>query len=173
MRTFLPTKWSVQRKSDCPMPASSTSMPRDSRSRIRVAPEQCELWIWPLRQQPLAVLTALAAALGVGWLIAAAYERAWLGALTAGLLLVAGWRMWLPVTYELGASGVCQVVLGRRRRIPWAAVACYAVRGEGVLLVPDIQVAPLSPLRGLYVPWRDQRDQVLASVEYYLQGRGG
>ena len=155
------------------MPTSSASSPRDSGARIRVAPEQCALLIWPLRQQPLCVLTALAAALGVGWLIGSAYERTWLGALTAGLLVVTSWRMWLPVTYEVGASGVGRVVLGRRRRIPWAAVGGYEVRGEGVLLVPDIQVTPLSPLRGLYVPWLDQREKVLASVEYYLQGRGG
>jgi hypothetical protein len=89
-----------------------------------------------------------------------------------GLLLATSWRLWLAVTYEVGVSGVTQCCLGRRRRIGWAAIRSYQVRGEGVLLVPDIQVTPLSPLRGLYLPWLDQREKVLANVEYYLQGRG-
>jgi hypothetical protein len=91
--------------------------------------------------------------------------------MAAGLLALTLWRTLLPVTFEIGVSGVTQVVVGRRRRISWPAIRGYEVRGNGVVLVPDAEITPLSPLRGLYIPWLDQRDRVLAAVEYYLQSR--
>jgi hypothetical protein len=36
------------------------------------------------------------------------------------------------------------------------------------MLLPDAVVVPLSPLRGLYLPWGLQKDRVLANIEYYL-----
>jgi hypothetical protein len=93
--------------------------------------------------------------------------------LSAAGLLVTLWRTWLPVSYELGVSGITQRVLGRQRRIAWPAIRGYQVGANGVLLVPDAQITPLAPLRGLYLPWLDRRDRekVLASLEYHLPGR--
>ena len=84
------------------------------------------------------------------------------------LLAITLWRTWLPVRYQIGGGGIVQVALGRRRRIPWTAILRYEVRPGGVLLLPDAIVTPLSPLRGLYLPWGGQREAVLASCEYYL-----
>jgi hypothetical protein len=151
---------------------SSLDIPRDSTQRIRVVPEEVTLVVWPLRQEPLSALVALAIAAAISWLVAWSSQRAWLGVLAAITLAITLWRTWLPVTYEIGVSGVTQTVLGRRRRISWPAIRAHDVRGNGVLLVPDSVVAPLSPLRGLYIPWLDQRDKVLACVEYYLHSRG-
>ena len=154
------------------MPASSVQ-PREPAQRVRVAPEEVTLHVWPLRQQPLASLLALALAAGASWLLGWASGRPWWGVLAVAGLLVTLWRTWLPVSYELGVSGITQRALGRQRRIAWPAIRGYQVRGNGVLLVPDAQIAPLAPLRGLYLPWLDQREreQVLASLEYHLAGR--
>ncbi len=154
------------------MPSSSVQPQRDSAQRVRVAPEEVTLTVWPLVQQPLGSLVAAALGAGGSWLLAWSLARPWLGVLAAATLMALLWRTWLPVTYEIGVSGVTQIVLGRRRRIPWPAIRGYDVRGHGVLLVPDSQIAPLSPLRGLYLPWLDQREKVLASVEYHLPSRG-
>ena len=63
------------------------------------------------------------------------------------------------------------MVFGRwKRRIPWSAIRTFEVRSDGALLVPDSVVTPLSPLRGLYLHWGDQREAVLASLEYYVHG---
>jgi hypothetical protein len=79
------------------------------------------------------------------------------------------WRTWLPVTFSIGLSGVTQTVLGRSRRISWSAIRSHEIQADGVLLSPDAELVPLSPLRGLYLPWLGQREKVLAHVEYYLR----
>lgn len=159
------------------MPSSLESQ-RDSASRdaeiaqrIRVAPEEVTLVVWPVRQEPIGSLVALTIAGGVSWLVAYSTGLVWLGWAAAGMLAITLWRTLLPVTFEIGVSGVTQIIFGRRRRISWPAIRGYEVRGNGVLLVPDAEITPLSPLRGLYIPWLDQRDRVLAAVEYYLQSR--
>lgn len=159
------------------MPSSLESQ-RDSASRdaeivqrIRVVPEEVTLVVWPVRQEPIGSLLALTIAGGVSWLVTYSTGRPWLGWAAAGVLAITLWRTLLPVTFEIGVSGVTQIIFGRRRRISWPAIRGYEVRGNGVLLVPDAEITPLSPLRGLYIPWLDQRDRVLAAVEYYLQSR--
>lgn len=135
-------------------------------------PEEVTLASWPLRQEPIGSLVSLAIAVSVCWLVAWSSERPWLGVLAGAVLVLTLWRTWLPVTYEIGVAGVTQTVLGRRRRISWPAIRGYEVRGSGVLLVPDREITPLSPLRGLYIPWLGERDKVLANMEYYLHSRG-
>ena len=150
---------------------SSARHPRDSGLRIRVAPEEVSLVDWPLAQRPVSSLIALALAGGVSWLVGWATMRWELGAIAAAALAVTLWRTWLPVRLDLNSGGVSQVVFGRwKRRIPWSAIRAFEVRSDGVLLVPDADITPLSPLRGLYLRWGDQREAVLASLEYYVHG---
>jgi len=158
---------------------SSARQPRDSRLpshsggglRIRVAPEEVSLTDWPLRQRPLGSLLALAAAGGLSWLVGWAATRWEVGAVVAAALAVTLWRTWLPVRFEINSGGIAQVLFGRwKRRIPWSAIQAYDIRSDGVLLVPDVVITPLSPLRGLYLHWGDQRDAVLANLEYYVHG---
>ena len=50
--------------------------------------------------------------------------------------------------YELGNSGIVREVLGRRRRIPWTAILHYELKGDGVLLLPDIVARLCCPSAG-------------------------
>lgn len=124
---------------------------------------------WPLRDDVLRavllVIGLLLVAGGLAWLSGAAY----LGALAMAALLVALWRFFLPVVFELSGEGVSQRLFGRPRLIPWRAVRRYEVRRAGVLLLPDENRSPLAPLRGLYLPWTTHRDEVLAHVGHYLE----
>jgi hypothetical protein len=150
------------------MPLSFTSS-RDSSLRIRVAPEELVLVDWPLRQQPLgsaaALLLAISASSLAGWVT----RSPLVGAAVAAVLLLTLWRKLLSVRYELGGGGIVQSVFGWRRRVPWTAILHYELDSRGVLLLPDAVATPLSPLRGLYLPWGDKRDEVLAHLDYYLQ----
>jgi hypothetical protein len=141
--------------------------------RIRVAPEEVTLVVWPLRQRPVesALLMALAAGAScfVGWWT----RQPLVGGGVAAALAIVLWRTWLPVTFDVGISGITRTVLGRSLRISWSAVRSHEIQPDGVLLSPDAQIVPLSPLRGLYLPWLDQREKVLAHVEYYLQPPAG
>ena len=53
-------------------------------------------------------------------------------------------------------------------RILWTAILNYQVFSRGVLLLPDAVATPLSPLRGLFLPWGSQKERVLDNIEYYL-----
>jgi hypothetical protein len=150
---------------------SSAHHPREPGLRIRVAPEEVALVAWPLAQRPAGSLLVLALAGGVVWLVNRASGRWEVAALAAAALAITLWRTWLPVRFEMGSGGIAQVILGRfKRRIPWSAIQAYDVRTDGVLLVPDAVVTPLSPLRGLYLHWGGQREAVLANLEYYVHG---
>jgi hypothetical protein len=153
---------------------SSASQPHNAGLRIRVAPEPVSLVDWPLRQRPASSLAMLALAGGASWLVGWASMHWESGAIAAAALAITLWRTWLPTRFELSGSGITQVILGRfKRRIPWSAIGAYDVRSDGVLLIPDLVVTPLSSLRGLYLHWGDQRDAVLANLEYYVHGWRG
>jgi len=147
---------------------STTRPTRDPGLRTRTAPEEVTIEDWPLRQRPVGSLLAIALAAGLAWLAGWATENWEIGALVAVALAVTLWRTWLPIRYELSGSGILQSVFGWRRRIPWAAVQEVELRSDGVLFSPDPMVAPLTPLRGLYLHWGQQRDAVVTHLEYYV-----
>jgi hypothetical protein len=85
--------------------------------------------------------------------------------LTALCLLLSLWRLWLPVKWELRLTGITQTALGMRRQIPWLAIARFELRNDGVWLFAD---RDSSPLRGVFISYGDQREKVVAIVDYYL-----
>jgi hypothetical protein len=123
---------------------------------------------WPLREDLLAALILLiilaVIGLGVRWLTG----RTELGLLASCVFLVAMWRYFLPVSFELNSDGVNQWVLGRHRRIPWKLIRQYKVCSRGVLLLPHADYRPVDALRGLYLPWGEHRDEVLTYLRHYL-----
>ena len=148
---------------------SSIKPSREPPQRIRVAPEEVTLVVWPLGQRPVESVLLLAVAAGVSCFVGWWTRQPLVGGGVAAALAITLWRTWLPVTFVLGLSGVTQTVLGRSLRISWSAIRSHEIQTSGVLLSPDAQLMPLSPLRGLYLPWLDQREKVLAHVEYFLQ----
>ena len=137
--------------------------------RIRSGPDELRLVSWPLRDGGLpawsAVIACLAAPIAVWWLS---------NSLVAGLVglvavVLAAWRLWLPVRYELGPSGVTVTVMGRRRRIPWRQIARYEIRRRGVVLIPDVHTTWETAVHSLYVRWNNQRDRVLTVVDSYVR----
>ena len=123
---------------------------------------------WPLRRGgvgPWLLLTAcVGIAVGVGVLSTNAY--AGLAAIVA--LLISLWRLWLPVTFELGPRGVVQTVWGRTYRISWREFSRFRVLRRGVLLLVDARSSPIDVFRGLFVRFDGQRDEVLAVVNYFM-----
>ncbi|MBN2473072.1 MAG: hypothetical protein JXB62_00590 [Pirellulales bacterium] len=127
---------------------------------------------WPAREHVLrtvlVVLGLLAAALLVVWLL----HRVSLAVVALAALLIALWRFFVPVRFDLSAHGVDEMVLGRQRRIPWQAVRRHEVCAAGVLLLPHDDRSAMASFRGLYLPWAGHRDEVLAHVRYYLDRSG-
>jgi hypothetical protein len=148
---------------------SSVRPSRDSSLRIRIAPEDVTLRDWPLVDRPVGSLAAIGLAAAVSVLAGWAANSPLAGGGVALVLAAILWKTWLPVRYELSGRGVTQSVLRWRRRIPWTAIRRHEIRTIGVLLVPDPVLTPLSPLRGLLVPWGRRKPEVLAHIDYYLQ----
>lgn len=76
------------------------------------------------------------------------------------------WRHFFPTICEVNALGVTQRLFGRTKRIPWLSIDRYVVGRKGVFLTSA--GAPLELFRGLYLPWGAHREQILASLRYYL-----
>jgi hypothetical protein len=142
--------------------------PAPSPLRIRLAPEEVTVHFWGLRDEPLGTWVRVILGAGAAAVVGRFLGNEWWGWGTLALVLLTLWRSLVPLRFEIGPPGVTQVALGRRTRILWTSILHYQVLSSGVLLLPDAAVTPLSPLRGLFLPWRSQREPVLANIEYYL-----
>jgi len=130
-----------------------------------LAPEDVVVWTWPLRDEGvqawIVALVALAAVVAV-WSI---WDDLAFTAVAGATFAIALWRLWLPVKWELGLTGVTLVVLGFRRRIPWMTVARFDLAQDGVWLYADREA---SPYRGTFIAYGSQRERIIACVNYYL-----
>ena len=144
--------------------ASALESPRDAPPAVR--------WrSWPLRDRPLRGALVLLGLIAVGLLVHGLTGRPHLAFLAVGALVVALWRLFVPMTIEMNDQGVDRWILGRKRHIPWQAIRRHRVGPDGVLLLPDDDPSPLAALRGLYLPWGRHREEVLAHLRHYLPGR--
>jgi len=134
---------------------------------VEEAPDLLRWRSWPLGES-LWRSCLLAIALGAVTLaVCVSTGRVSLGVLALAVLLLALWRYFLPVEFELNGKGVDQYVFGRRRRLPWSAIGCYEICSAGILLLPSADCR-LGAMRGLYLPWGKHRHEVILRVRYYI-----
>jgi len=138
------------------------------RRRETSAPRDVRITNWPLRDDGpwamLAVTLVLAVALGVTVLSASPAT----GLLALLALVLAMWRLWIPVTFEFSPHGVTQVVFGRRRRIAWRSIGGYRIARRGVWLLPHASELQVAAPRSLFVRGGPQLDTLLAVLAFYL-----
>ncbi|QDU93111.1 hypothetical protein [Lignipirellula cremea] len=136
-------------------------------SSSRRAPRPLELTVnvWPAIQAPVRSLVALALAIGLGWLADQMSGSETMGWLAGGAVVLAMWRLWIPVQVVIGPLGIVENILGYRRRISWREIYGYEDRPHGVLIQPH---NPGSPLRGLYIFCGKRREDVVAVLDFYL-----
>jgi hypothetical protein len=126
---------------------------------------------WPLRDGGIRawlMLLMLGAGAALAGLIA---QSGLMGGACFVALAIAGWRLWIPVTFQFRSKGVMYGVLGINRQIPWTRIARYEPRRDALLLFPDGDESRLAALRCLYIRWNDNRDAIMEVVEYYMQAR--
>lgn len=121
---------------------------------------------WPLKEGGRQLWPLVAAALPVAAAAGLTTGDPRWALVALALLAAAAWRFFVPEVFEVNAQGIYQEILGRRRRIPWRAIECCEICGDGLFLSRGR--SPLALLRGSYVPWGDHRAEVLALVDYYL-----
>lgn len=146
----------------------TSAKPINQPLRIRVAPEEVTVHYWGLRDNPLGTWLRIVIGIGAAAVVGKFLGNEWWGWGALTLALITLWRNLLPLRFEMGPPGIVQVVLGRRTRILWTSILNYQVYSSGVLLLPDAVVVPLSPLRGIFIPWGLQKERILANIDYYL-----
>jgi hypothetical protein len=117
-----------------------------------------------LTQSGLVLAGLLAAGLAVRGVTGYTY----LALLAVAALALSLWRFFLPVVFTISAEGVNESLLGRDRRIPWLAIRRYEVYPKGVLLLPHSDAARVDCFRGLFLPWGDHRQEIVALLNYYI-----
>ena len=90
-----------------------------------------------------------------------------MGLLASQALLVATWKLWIPIICELGPSGVTVGVLHWRRHIAWHEMDRFEFRDRGMMFYTERDQSALSALRSLYLPWHGSRDAVTEICERY------
>ncbi|MCE9607142.1 MAG: hypothetical protein K8U03_19835 [Planctomycetia bacterium] len=122
--------------------------------------------IWPVIDSVWELLGLSALLVAVPVLVWSLSGRTALTVASTAAVGLVMWRNFLPTICEMNALGVTQRIFGRTRRIPWLSIDRYVVGRRGVFLTSA--GAPLELFRGLYLPWGSHRDQILASLRYYL-----
>ena len=148
----------------------SSASSAQATTRLRV-PETVRIVSWPLRDSGPQVWLAALGIIGVGVASGLISQNWQMGTFCFAALMFSCWRLWLPVTFELGTKGITQSTLVFRWRIPWRCFARYESRERGVWLLSDAEPTSFSTLRGIYVRWADQQEQVLAVLEFFLSAR--
>lgn len=132
----------------------------------RGSPPPVSLEAWPVSEGGLGTWATLAVLPAVPMVVGLVTGDTSLGVAAAVLMLIAGWRFFVPAVYQIDALGITERILWTQRRISWRAVAGIDVGRRGVLVIPDVGCCPR--LRGLYLPWGAQREALLALFAYHL-----
>ena len=148
----------------------STAASRPVR-RAAALPRELRMQCWPLRDDGmwpwLALIGGGAIAAGVGL----AVQSVLMGLLAAAALNLSLWRLWLPVEYELGPSGVYETVLSRRRKISWKLIGGYEISGRGVRLFPKHGATRMLASRWIYLRGGTRHEELCELVKFYLSPR--
>jgi hypothetical protein len=125
-------------------------------------------WSCPIRESVLGACLVLAGLAAAGVAVDAVTGRVHLALFAVLALSMSLWRFFIPVLFELNTDGVNQWVFRRHRRISWNEIHRYEICRRGVLLLPHADRRPMDAFGGLYLPWCNRREEVLAHVHYYL-----
>ena len=130
---------------------------------------ELDLWNWPLidsgwRAVPIVVGTAAVAVVA-----GKTSHSLAMGLLTGVVLMMAMWRFWLPIRYYVRGRGIIENCLGRRRLIPWRAIAECRLRKRGVVLLFRNEDLLFDGCGAKFIDGRDQRDRLVEVINFYRQ----
>jgi hypothetical protein len=154
----------VTRRGDDMSSASSRETPTGTGHELIIAS-------WPIRQEPgrsTLILGAITTVAGYTWYSTASGPIA---ALVLLALLASAWRLWTPVSFELGPRGLTERIGPRRRRIPWREISGYQIQERGVLLFADSRPGMVAYFRSLFIRYPSEPELLRNCLEKYLEGR--
>ena len=112
---------------------------------------------YPAKGAVLAIVTALFCVLV--WIL---FEHWLYAGLSAVVLFVSTMRFYFPVRYRLDEDGVRRWYIGFEKFRPWSDFRNVYVHRDGLFLAPFEKPSRLDSFRGLYLTYRDNREEVVA-----------
>jgi len=92
----------------------------------------------------------------------------------AGAVLIASLSsFYLPTTYRLDGEGAAWSRFSGSRSISWSRVRRVADEKDGLFLSPFSGKSMMENFRGLYLPYRNNRDEILLLIRQYAPDAKG
>jgi len=133
----------------------------------RVATHGLRATNWPLRENPATCLAwaafCLSLAVVAGWIS----QSVTMGMLSALVLVLATWKLWVPVTTEFEPRGIVLTTLGRSQRIAWRDIDHLELHEAGVFLCTQPVRLPRGATNSLFLPWGNDRSSIAAFCQQY------
>ena len=87
-------------------------------------------------------------------------------------LVSVSWRLWIPIQYSIGPTGITRSVLGRQRQLGWAMIRRISQDSRGVQVFFDRAPSIQSILQSFYITAdTDDLESLIGAFHYYLSGR--
>lgn len=145
---------------------SGSSSPPSKRLHPALPPLRWRVWL--MAEHPGSLIGGIVLGVGVWGIVRWVTGQGYLGGLAVGVVIMAGWWFFLPISYELNSEGVIRGIGRLRWKIPWEAIGRYEVMDSGVWLLPTPRPSLLEVFRGVYLPWGGYREEVLRQIQHYL-----
>ena len=87
-------------------------------------------------------------------------------------LVSVSWRLWIPMQYSIGPTGITRSVLGWHRQLGWAMIRRISQDSHGVQVFFDRAPSIQSILQSFYITAdTDDLELLIGTFHYYLSGR--
>ena len=145
-----------------------TSSSSGSYSALSQRP-QFSIQCWQPRSQPLLFAGVLVLYATVVFAVYWFTRDVLITSVTVTALLLASWRLWIPIRFHIGPTGVIQSVLGQQRQLGWGYVKQIQPHRGGLRVLYQSAGSELSLCRTLVISVpQSQLEELVTTFEYYM-----
>ena len=123
---------------------------------------------WPILREKTTTIGVLIGIVTVTAMVQLTTGKLLASLVSAAALMLSCWRLWMPVSFELGPAGMKQACWRFERLIPWMGFSGYEKQSQGVVLIPSRTYGAKSLFGSLYISCPQQQREVVALLEHYL-----
>ena len=121
---------------------------------------------WPVRKEPYQSWPLVVGIVIFSMLVTLALRHFSYGLISLTVLILASWRAWVPVTFEIGPLGISSHFI-TARLIPWKRIRRIDFTSGGILVFPVHETTVLRYFLGIFVPWNNQEAAIRDAIKLY------
>ena len=130
---------------------------------------QFSIQCWQPRSQPLLFAGVLILYATVVFAVYWFTRDVLMTGVTVTALLLVSWRLWIPVRFHIGPTGVIQSVLGQQRQLGWGYVKQIQPHRGGLRVLYQTAGSELSLRKTLVISVpQSQLEELVTTFEYYM-----